>query len=241
MLSSLLLSTMKTFALTTRFKDRLSHLEKTASSWCSIKEFSHFIVVDWGSVEDCIPLISSLKDDRFVVLRTSNKGCEGYFDRGRAHNASIFYTDCDFICTVDCDVRLKSGFRDIMRSADENTVLVKKDEADQDLTGLSVFNKSVWGRVGGYREHLPGWGYEDDDFYKRCARAGYRLNKVIDDNCACHLSHSDALRLKYNRYKTFSRLESLAENYKHSFDKITHKPVRVNVFSGGFWTGYIYV
>lgn len=152
------------------------------------------IVVDDGSPDDVASVVARYPGVRY--LRQDNAGLSA------ARNAGVSAALGDFICCLDADDRLHPDFLDrTLRVADDRIAgLVDVVSSQTQCFGAidtlwkpptarpvvsdfvsqnrvhcaSLFRKAVWEKVGGFDEAMRD-GFEDWDFWTRCAAAGAKF------------------------------------------------------------------
>ena len=120
-----------------------------------------------------------------------------------ARNAGIASCDSEYILPLDADdflnptylaqsvVLLENGSADIVASGRLNfgmaCALVMQHEIDPNLLAVanvvpycSVYRRACWKKVGGYPVNYPRMGYEDWEFWLKCAIAGFRFSTVSE-------------------------------------------------------------
>ena len=159
-------------------------------------------------------VLDALEGERLTVLRTPNRGTAA------ARNAAITHAQGEFILPLDADdriaprylelavavmdrdpqVRVVSGRVELFGERSGEWRLPDYSPArllvDNMLVATSLFRRSDWQRVGGYREDLCGW--EDWDFWLAVLAGGgtvERLDEVVFYYRIRHDSRDRALRL----------------------------------------------
>jgi predicted glycosyltransferase involved in capsule biosynthesis len=198
----------KCVTLITRTMNRLSDLEQTLPMYCKIQEVDKIIIVDWGMRENLMPLVTKMKDDRIVIIQVPD---QQYFLMGNSRNIGVRYADDGYILMIDCDIKLyKSLFCFVNGSNQFYTKIVDKSMG---LGGTCIFERSMWEKVNGYVEDLPGWGWDDDDFYRRLQRKGIRRILCFTPEFITHIDHGDQIRIM-NMESNLKPIESSRNNEK---------------------------
>lgn len=157
------------------------------------------VVVNDGSDDhQTIKLLNDLKGERLTVLQTPNRGTAA------ARNAAIAHAQGEFILPLDADDRIAPLYLELAVAAIDRDPQVRVVSGrveffgersgewhlpdysparllvDNMLVATSLFRRSDWQRVGGYRESLRGW--EDWDFWLSVLAEGgtvERLDEVV--------------------------------------------------------------
>lgn len=155
------------------------------------------VLVDDGSTDAAtVTTLDRLVGPRVRLIRTPNRGLPA------ARNAGISATTASLICCLDADDRLAPTYvekalllltltgTDIAGSWQQNFGLdhalhkpgefsVENLHWNNQLINASLFRRALWEEVGGYDETFT-VGYEDWEFWTRCARAGARATAVAE-------------------------------------------------------------
>lgn len=129
---------------------------------------------------------------------------EPYFNKSRALNLGVFFSDADLVVVCDADVLIKretlAGWSSMFANANGrrlSLVPVCMIETDngvaRDAPGIVAFTRSDFLSVAGYCSVFTSWGFEDRDFLWRLEAGGIR---VIESGCADHISHDEVERTR---------------------------------------------
>ena len=175
------------------------------------------IVVDDCSTDDSIKV--ALKYPVNIIQRTENKGL------GAARNLGIKAAKGNWILPLDSDdlihprfIEKTLGQGDVVGTGLEEfensnkkylppSNLKWQDFLEHNrLYGTTLFRKSLWEKVGGYREGLA--GYEDWDFWLRLAYAGAEIN-IVREYLFFYRKHGKSMitDVKANHEKHFEILK----------------------------------
>jgi hypothetical protein len=89
----------------------------------------------------------------------------------------LLHASAEWAFLLDCDIKVLSDpLRDPVFSVPnyEQYYRLYADRYMPHLFGCGIVLKDHWRAVGGFNEHLVGWGWEDVDFYRRLQRHGLR-------------------------------------------------------------------
>ncbi len=185
------------------------------------------VVVDDGSTEtDTIAVLDSLCHPRLRVLRTPNRGLPA------ARNHGIRATGATYICCLDADDKLAPTYvektlfvltatgTDIAGSWQQNFGLDQSIHCPGEFTlenlwsqnqliNVSLYSRRLWEEVGGYDESFT-VGYEDWEFWLRCARAGARAS-VVPEPLFLYRKHGPSMldRVRARHDEVVQRLRAI--------------------------------
>lgn len=181
------------------------YLQETIDSVVSYpnpNDYELIIVNDGSTDPQTLELLKKIEQQGFYVLNQINMGL------GAARNNGIKLAKGDYILPLDADNRIrhiyisesinifeKDNNIDIIygnhyRFEEEDRVMITPDFNFTRLCNINfidacaVFRKSIWEKVNGFDEKMPIMGFEDWDFWLRCALQGanfYHLNEVTFD------------------------------------------------------------
>lgn len=205
--------------------NREAMLRVSLSSWLNCKAIAKIIITDWSS-KDPISNIEEL-DQRIKVLRVDG---QNKFNLSKAYNTALKALDTELVLKLDVDYILNPYFdliKDISVGEDEfltgHWVLGQSDKEMGFLKYLNGFiytYKSTLDSVNGYNENLEGYGFDDDDLYKRLKIKGFKRRVLLFDRkpYIYHNPHEDSTRSENYEEKDINlslqanRLKSLDNN-----------------------------
>jgi predicted glycosyltransferase involved in capsule biosynthesis len=192
-----------TAAIITRFKDRFDHLQETLPTWVSMPGIDYITITDWDSGINLKPFLDSFNDPRITLLQVQNKPL---FERAKAHNTGIRFTNANIIILLDCDVKIiSSKFYSLIESWNRyaaSFLTIENRFRSSSLFGSCVFFRDIWMLINGFYEGFKDYGNEDTDFYLRLEKIGLVDKRVITDKMLQHINHDDSLRVKYHFQKS---------------------------------------
>ena len=158
-------------------------------SWLRWDMCDDIVVVDWSSS----PPVESISNDKLTMLRVDN---EKYFSLAKAYNKGIAACRNDVVVKIDIDY--------VLLDVKKMTYLVKENDFDTHFVhggghganymGFCVFNKKHNIR---YNEQFQGYGFDDQDLYRRLQDIGIKKQKKIANlkDIIYHIPHGNALRV----------------------------------------------
>lgn len=205
----------------TTCKDRLHHLKKTLP--INLKhDYPNFeiILLNYNSQdeldvwirENCMEFIESGK---LVYYKESTAK---YFRMSHAKNVSSTVADGIIICNVDADNYITEGFGHAIMNIKEWTMMVVKHDDPLnrrwDFEGRIAIRKKDFIHLGGYDERMKyGWGYEDQDFFKRAKKLHFGFD-YFDQKYVKAIKHGNEERYKnceINSYEAHRKHEKISK------------------------------
>jgi hypothetical protein len=150
------------------------------------------------------------------VIRVEN---QEIFDGAIARNVGARYASRNYLLFVDSDVRI-IGRLDLFSKLNVSSF----SRGDFSATGEHTFGtllvaKTNFERVNGYNELMSGWGYEDDDLYRRLKELGLR-ETTFPYLSLEHISHSDSLRTQFRNENSEDVKSSRERNLRLSEERL---------------------
>ncbi|MFZ0407074.1 MAG: glycosyltransferase family A protein [Cyanobium sp.] len=189
--------------------NRLEHLLSTAvqvSAWSGHQEH---LIVDWSSAEP-VRREQLPADPRIRLLRVE---AEASWNLCRAYNFAVARARGDWILKLDADTWPTPDF-------DPQVAALRQPGDGQGQAVPCVFGSGPEGRkgqflmarqlfaaVGGFNEHLIGYGFDDKDLQARLAVHTGRISSPIPESWIGVIPHSDAERAGQGRSGRFHWLE----------------------------------
>ena len=205
-------------------KDRIDSLLVSLNSWIRVPQIENIIIVDYSSDVPVEPITKNLSN-KIKVLRVED---QKFFNISKAYNIAFKNAPNELIMKLDADYILDpyTNFFDIY-SIDKQEFLTgswKDFKIDSDkgfmrqLNGFLLIKKTDFFAVGGYDENMEGYGFDDEDLYKRLSAAGLR-RKYLNHKWLSifHIPHDDYYRTQNYENKYLN--DSLLKNKKIHCDK----------------------
>jgi predicted glycosyltransferase involved in capsule biosynthesis len=158
-------------------------LKVSLQSWLLEDRIDEILIVDWSSSK---PLKYLEKiDKRIKVFRIEN---QKHFHLGKSYNSAIRFSSCKHIMKMDVDYVINpyTKITEILPPPKDcfYTGNWQLHQYDGDMgflrytNGFIYANRSDFLQVGGYREDLIGYGFEDSDLYARLQAIGLTHNTL---------------------------------------------------------------
>ena len=213
--------------------NRNEHLIQTLPGWLKVRNFSEFIIVDFGSHE---PVKISLQnnginDPRIKVIRKeADKWC-----LAEAFNTGFWSATLPYIIKLDADTVIRgNAYKSLRLSYSQFKTGNWRTFENNYLNGVVLAKRDAIITVGGYNEQIRRYGWDDCDFYERLSE----LSLVKDDLCEsdfASIEHSDDARVANNDDLAKSRkIDTLIQGNRvitNLLPKWTNKLVREHRFS----------
>jgi len=160
-------------AFITTCKGRLSHLQQTLPLLME-QQPDEMIVVDY----DCPQNAGAWAYSRFKSVKSVKVSDAPNFNLSRARNIGASYATSKWLCFIDADICAQQGWVEWLRQNLREGFFYTQAALDGRLSngaqGTCVCEHSAYRTAGKYDEVLQGWGGEDDDFYYRLRRQGFK-------------------------------------------------------------------
>lgn len=182
------------------------------STWIGYEEIDEVLIVDWSST---IPIKTdeSLKEitenPKTKIVRVNDE--TSFMSMSFSLNVCLKNATYDHILKCDIDYKLTNSnlLKTFVREQNKNHFFCGTIPNKWDFHGFSFFKKEDALKINGYNEKIRGWGWDDEDFYRRLEKLG--LERVVIMNIEeflYHIPHDDALRTanypedQQNKHKT---------------------------------------
>lgn len=190
---------MTAFAFVTTCKGRLHHLQQTLPLIVA-EAPDEIVVVDYGCPQGSGDWVEANYPQVKVVRVTDDDG----FRLARARNLGAAACSAPWICFIDADIRVGSGFVAWMRANARQRHYYRQapvaGERDFETYGTVLCPRRAFTSLGGYDELFTGWGGEDDDLYDRLLIAGLAMDHYPAE-MAQAISHDDGERMAFHALK----------------------------------------
>ena len=178
--------------------NRALPLRVALTSWRLQRDVTEIVIVDWNSDIPLAPLAQ--EDDRIQVIRVDH---EPRFHLAAALNLAADCASRPVLLKLDADYVLNPYYRFCASHPPPEQGFFTghwrhRGPFTQYLNGLVCVRSEDWRRVHGYNEHLEGYGWEDDDFYRRLEATGLkRLILPPEPATAFHIPHEQGERARH--------------------------------------------
>ena len=140
------------------------------STWIDHPAIDEVLIVDWSSsqpINTDSSLISITEHPKTIIIRVV--GEESIICMSFSLNVGCFYAKHDHIIKCDIDFQLKNTelVEVFKRSQGKKHFFCSTIPKKYDFHGFCFFEKKYFVEVNGYNEKIRGWGFDDEDFYRR--------------------------------------------------------------------------
>ena len=171
------------------------------STWIDHDEISEIVIVDWSSTIPVYndPSLEAITKNRKIKIIRVNE--EDYFvSMSHSLNIGIIHASGDHVLKIDIDYQLINPFllKTIQRSQFKKHLFCGTipNKKNYDFHGFCFFEKKYFTEINGYNENCRGWGFDDEDFYRRMEKAGLERVVIMNiSNFIYHMPHGDDLRV----------------------------------------------
>ncbi len=178
--------------------NRFPALRVALTSWRLQPDIREIVIVDWNSDIPLTPLAQ--EDERIQLIRVDH---EPRFHLPAAYNLAADQATQPVLLKLDADYVLNPYYRfQASHPLPDGGFLTghfrHRGQFTEYLNGLICVRAADWHRVHGYNEHLEGYGWDDDDFYRRLAATG--LQRWIlspEPATAFHIPHGNDARVQH--------------------------------------------
>ena len=193
--------------------NRSKPLKACIGSWLLDKRINEILIVDWSSSPK---LKLDNLDSRIRIVRVDG---EKYFNLGKAYNFGIKLAKSSKIIKMDTDYFINPYYDLIGQLPLPKSTFYTGNwmlhEYDGDMgffrytNGWLYIEKKDFLSVGGYREDLEGYGFDDSDLYQRLIQNGFsrgtlNLNLIP---FIFHVPHNHESRVENYENKNLSETE----------------------------------
>jgi glycosyltransferase involved in cell wall biosynthesis len=165
------MSTLPTVDLLTPCRNRVEYLRASLPSWLACGQIRRIVVVDFDSTTPVADELGDLDGERVTVVRTEN---EPLWRQGRAQNVGLALVDADLVLKIDADVSIVDLRPYLEAMAGNPRLFFKGFSKFGTSSGLCLAPTHCMRALGGYHDHMSGWGGDDVDFCQRVRRKGLR-------------------------------------------------------------------
>jgi hypothetical protein len=199
---------MNNVTLVTSVMNRTKIAIEALDNWKKEAKVDKIIVLDWSS---SIPFSKVYSDSGVRIIRVVG---ETNWSLSKAFNFAMTFVETPNVIKMDIDYRLKEELFSHIFNQD-NSFWTPNNEFRKKNIGIAGFiavAKNDFLRINGYDERFFGWGWDDDDLYRRlvsngvCKKTlGYDLSNIL-----WHQDHPKRMRVSNLDSKNF--LETCKKN-----------------------------
>ena len=190
------------------------------STWIDQPQVNEILIVDWSSKkpikfdEELIPITKHPKTKIVRVIDETH-----FMSMSYSLNVGLREATYDHILKCDIDYKLTNAeiLNIFSRSQNKSHFYCGTIPKKWDFHGFSFFRKEDALQIKGYNEKILGWGWDDEDFYRRLEKIGLeRIVMMNIEDFLYHIPHDDDLRTanypehQQNKHKTNRANELIA-------------------------------
>lgn len=195
------LSNKRNISFVTVCKGRLNHVKETLPKLIQ-ESPNEIIFVDYSCPENSGDYVSENFPSVKVIKITDDDG----FCLSRARNLGAAKALSDYICFMDADINVRSGFVNWIRQNVNPNSFYRHEksidgERDRETWGTFIIARDDFNKIGGYDEVIRGWGGEDDDIYMRLKLAEVH-EFSFPHNLITAINHDDLFRTMFHKVKS---------------------------------------
>lgn len=157
--------------LITPCRNRVEYLRDSLPSWLACPQLRRIIVVDFNSTIPVIDALGDLDGERVTVVRVED---EPMWRQGRAQNIGLGLANADLVLKTDADVVTVDIRAYVEQMAEDPGIFFKGYCKQGTSSGLCLAPLRRMRAIGGYHDHMSGWGGDDVDFYRRLKKRKLR-------------------------------------------------------------------
>ena len=208
------------------------------STWINEPEVNEVLIVDWSSKYpiNLDPELSPITNhQKTKIVRVINE--THFMSMSYSLNVGLREASHDHILKCDIDYKLINPeiLKIFNRSQNKNHFYCGTIPKKWDFHGFSFFKKEDALKINGYNEKILGWGWDDEDFYRRLEKIGLeRIVMMNIEQFLYHIPHDDELRTanypenQQNKHKTNRQNELIALEkdcgWIYSYETIIDEP-----------------
>ena len=194
--------------------NRSKPLKACIGSWLLHERINEIIIVDWSSTPK---LKLDNQDPRIRIERVNG---EKYFNLGKAYNYGIKFAKSSKIIKMDSDYFINPYYDFIGElTLPKSTFYTGNSELNKYdgnmgflgyTNGWLYIEKDDFLKVGGYREDLEGYGWDDSDLYNRLIESGLTrgLVNLGMKPLVFHVPHDNAPRVANYKNKNIQETQT---------------------------------
>jgi len=168
-------SMLHTVDLITPCRNRTEYLLNSLSSWLGCRQIRRVIVVDFNSTVPVSLALGDFAKERITVVRVDD---EPLWRQGRAQNVGLALVEADLVLKVDVDVSILDIDPYVKEIGRSNAIYFRGFHKWGTSSGLCLAPTTALRAIGGYHDHMSGWGGDDVDLCRRLAKLGLKRQFV---------------------------------------------------------------
>lgn len=194
---------MYPIAFVTTCKGRLHHIQQTLPTIIA-ESPAEIILVDYG----CPDNTGNWVEEHYPEVKVIRVNDDPGFCLPRARNIGAAHSSAPWLCFIDADIKVKSGWLDWMRQSLEDGRFYRPSLADgrqlQEIAGTFLCTRTAFTTARGYDEVFRGWGGEDIDLYARLPQEGNAQPAYYPNQFVEPIPHADDERTTFHEIKNIS-------------------------------------
>jgi|APGre2960657373_1045057.scaffolds.fasta_scaffold00319_9 hypothetical protein len=178
--------------------NRTDRIVPCLSTWIEQEEIDEVLIVDWSSTHP-INQDQSVKEitdhPKTKIVRVDDE--EYFISMSFSLNVGLENATHDHVLKCDIDYKLTNPeiLKIFKREQNKNQFYCGTVPKKWDFHGFSFFNKQHALNIEGYNEKIRGWGWDDEDFYRRMEKQGLERIVIMNiEEFLYHIPHDDSLR-----------------------------------------------
>lgn len=194
---------MYPIAFVTTCKGRLHHIQQTLATIVA-ESPAEIILVDYACPDNTGDWVEKNFPTVKVIRVTDDSG----FCLPRARNIGAAHSSAPWLCFIDADIRVKSGWIDWMQQHLNSNYFYRasktNDRDPKETAGTLICTRTAFDNIGGYDEVFRGWGGEDTDLYVRLSSTANALPEYYPHSFIEPIHHADDERTTFHAIKNIS-------------------------------------
>ncbi|HSC84779.1 MAG TPA: galactosyltransferase-related protein [Pseudomonas sp.] len=198
---------MYPIAFVTTCKGRLHHIKQTLATIVA-EAPAEIILVDYA----CPDNTGDWVEKNFPSVKVVRVKDDAGFCLPRARNIGAANSSAPWLCFIDADIKVQSGWIEWMRNNLDNSCFYRASRIDgkqlQEIAGTFICPRNAFNSIAGYDEVFRGWGGEDIDLYARLADVAKVQTAYYPQQFVKPIAHADDERTTFHAIKNI-KIQSL--------------------------------
>ena len=186
------------FSVVVPVMNRTDRIVPCLSTWIDNPLVGEVVLVDWSSdvpvfTDDSVSEIVHHPKTRVVRVN----GEDSFICMSFSLNVGVFRATMDHVVKIDIDYKLVNDqlLETFNRSRGTRSFYCGTIPRKYDFHGFSFFPREDFVAINGYNERIRGWGFDDEDFYRRMEKRGLERIVIMNiEQFLYHIPHNDAMR-----------------------------------------------
>ena len=190
---------MEDVAFITTSKGRLHHIQQTLPLIVA-ESPAEIVVVDYGCPQRTGDWVAA----NYPTVAVARVDDDPGFCLPRARNIGAQQTTSPWLCFIDADVKVATGWLEWMAKNLNERCFYRADKVNgeriKDTWGTVLCRRKAFSDIGGYDEAFRGWGGEDDELYERLKLVGH-AESAYPSRFVSAIEHDDQERTLFHDIK----------------------------------------